>query len=228
MAETFKYFDLLDFPMFEKISKQSEFEPFGELSKIIGGLKQGDLAGVITTDQLTYAYLLHLALSSFPGNSYYLDVSSKISSKILESIGGNPDKVFFARVYSIKDVISALNYVEGNSLFALGSINIVGIDSSSLLQLKKLIGDKALWGIFFIEEQSLNELDLISEARRLLFLPELFEQLIVARTTYYRGRYKLTVTVLRTYPERLSSLGDHELIVDEEIKKILSQSTEGG
>lgn len=226
-TENVKYILGEKYVMFERISSANTFEPFGELSNIIGGIREGDTAGVIVTDQLSHAYFLHLALSNFQGNSYYLDVSSRVSPQIVSSLGGNPDMVFFGKVYSINDVFSALNYVQPGSLLIVGSLNLLNPSTEDVLNLRKIVHEKGLFAIVLVEEQALNELDLLGESRRLLLIPELYEQVLIGRINHYRGKYKLTVTVLRNYPEKLDSLGDHEIVIDEEVRKILSLGTEG-
>ncbi|BAA29199.1 218aa long hypothetical protein [Pyrococcus horikoshii OT3] len=213
--------------MFEKLESPKEFSPFKDLSKKIGGLREGDLVGIVVTDQLSHAYFLHLAVSSFPGFSYYLDLSSRLSMDVLSSLGGDPGRIFFGRVYTMGDIISSIKYVSENSLFVVGSLNALDPRKEDILALKSEISEKTLYGMVLIEEQNLNELNLPGEIRRLLIVPEVFEQILVGRISYYRGKYKLTVTVLRAYPDKLSSLGDHEFTVDEEVKKILFPNREG-
>ncbi|WP_048055874.1 hypothetical protein [Pyrococcus sp. ST04] len=192
--------------MFRKLASEPSLNVFGEISEIVGSLRQGDIAGIIVTDQLAYSYVLNLILSSV-GTFYYMDVSSRIHS----------GDILFARVYSLEDVFSALEFVDESSVIAVGSFNVLGINGKQLFEIKKMIDSKGLYGVFIAEEQNLNELDILGEARRIFDVPELFEQLLVVRVSHYRGKYKAGLTVLRTYLDNLASLGEHELSVKEEL-----------
>ncbi|AMM53069.1 hypothetical protein QDY65_06440 [Pyrococcus kukulkanii] len=193
--------------MFRRLSSIPSLEVLGDVSRLVGPLREGDLLGVIATDQLAYSYALSTAVESV-GRAYYMDVSSRIPP-----VSG---EVLFGRVYSMEEVLSGLDYVEDGSLVVVGSLNVLEPSKGDILKVKRIADRKGLYMMFVVEEPSLNELDLLSEAKRLFIVPEVFEQLLVLRISYYRGKYRLSLSVLRTYPDNLRALGEHEIQIKEE------------
>ncbi|AAL80189.1 hypothetical protein PFDSM3638_00250 [Pyrococcus furiosus DSM 3638] len=201
--------------MFRKISAEKTLNVFGPLSTILGELREGDWAGVIATDQIAYSYVLYTSLSSSE-LSYYVDISSRFSPELINK------EVFFAKAFSLSEILDATKEINDGSLLVIGSFQALKKEVEEILELKRITDEKGIHTLILVEEPLLNELNRLEESRRLLLIPEAFEQLFILRTSYYRGRYKFSLSVLRNYSDRLSTLGDHEVNVDEEIRRILS------
>jgi len=201
----------------EEISGIKPFEGFPvEFSR-------GSLSAVVSTDELAGALFVHTLLSEAlkAGRAYHVGPKRAFSPSILRALEVEPSNLLSANVYSAEELVRALNYVDENSTVLVSQFpTLGGISREALLELRRKVDDGSLTLVLHHETLTFNELDLPGEFSHLFLLPELFDSLLVLRTSSYRGHYRLNATVLKAPPEQIASLGDHSIPVDSLVKVI--------
>jgi hypothetical protein len=188
------------------------------------GLSEGSIAGIISTDELAEtAFLYHLVANALKdGPVYHIGPGTAFSVKLLKRLTDDVSNLYAGNVYSIDELVAALNVVEDRSLVVVSLFPaLLNRSAEGVVEVRKLVDGKGLILVLGHTTIELNELDLPGEFRRLYDLPEIFEALAVLRTSSYRGHYRLNMTVLKTPPEYVSSVGDHSIPIDSLIKPLL-------
>ncbi|AFL95891.1 hypothetical protein CL1_1694 [Thermococcus cleftensis] len=188
------------------------------------GLGEGTLAGFVFADELSETvFLHHLASSALKsGSVYHLGPGGVLSVRLLKRLAEDVSNLYAGNVYSLDDLLKALEAVDDGSLVLASRFPaLAGVSREGLLEVRKAVDRKGLVLVLGHSTIELNELDLPSEFRRFYTLPELFDALAVLRTSSYRGHYRLSITVLRAPPDYVSSLGDHSLPIDSLVKAII-------
>ncbi|WP_297552753.1 hypothetical protein [Thermococcus sp.] len=201
----------------EEISGIKPFEGFPvEFSR-------GSLSALVSTDELAGSILVHTFLSEAlkAGKAYHVGPKRAFSPSILRALEVEPSTLLSASVYSADELLQALDYVEDGSTVLVSQFSALrGVSGETILELRRKADEGSLTLVLHHETLTFNELDLPGEFARLFLLPELFDSLLVLRTSSYRGHYKLNTTVLKTPPEQIASLGDHSIPVDSLVKVI--------
>lgn len=210
-------------PMFFKPAElqSKEIKPFDDFPF---GLSEGSLAGIISADELAEAaFLYHLVAKALEyGPVYYVGPRASFSVKVLKRITEDVSNLYSGNVYSVGELIQALNAVEDGSLVVVSLFPaLLNRSAEGLVEVRKLVDRKGLILVLGHTTIELNELDLPGEFRRFYDLPEIFEALAVLRTSSYRGHYRLNMTVLKAPPDYVSAVGDHPIPVDSLVKPLL-------
>jgi len=188
------------------------------------GLSEGSIAGIISTDELAEtAFLYHLVANALKdGPVYHIGPGTAFSVKLLKRLTDDVSNLYAGNVYSIDELVAALNVVEDRSLVVVSLFPaLLNRSAEGVVEVRKLVDGKGLILVLGHTTIELNELDLPGEFRRLYDLPEIFEALAVLRTSSYRGHYRLNMTVLKAPPDHVSSVGDHSIPIDSLIKPLL-------
>ncbi|ASI98694.1 hypothetical protein [Thermococcus celer] len=188
------------------------------------GLAEGSLAGVIFTDELAETvFLYHLVANALKdGPVYHVGPGASFSVKVLKRLTEDVSNLYTGNVYSLEELVQALNLVEDGSLVVASPFpTLLNRSAETLVEVRKLVDGKGLVLVLGHSTIDLNELDLPGEFRRFFDVPELFEALAVLRTSSYRGHHRLNATVLRAPPEYVSAVGDHSIPVDSLVKPLL-------
>ncbi|WP_099211124.1 hypothetical protein [Thermococcus henrietii] len=201
----------------EEISGIKPFEGFPvEFSR-------GSLSALVSTDELAGSLFVHTLLGEAlkAGKAYHVGPKRAFSPSILRALEVEPSALLSASVYSADELLQALDYVEDGSTVLVSQFSALrGVSRETLLELRRRADEGSLTLVLHHETLTFNELDLPGEFARLFLLPELFDSLLVLRTSSYRGHYKLNATVLKAPPEQIASLGDHSIPVDSLVKVI--------
>ncbi len=210
-------------PMFFKPAEleSREVKPFEAFPLAFPG---GSLAGVVATDELAGAvFLYHLVSNALPnGPVYHIGPGGYLSVKLLRTLAEDVSNLYAGNVYTVEELIRALELVEENSLAVVSLFpTLLNRSGEAMVEIRRLVDRKGIVLILMHTTLELNELDLPGEFRRLYDLPELFESLIVLRTSSYRGHYRLNMTVLRAPAEYVASVGDHSIPIDSLVKPLL-------
>ncbi|ASJ04874.1 hypothetical protein A3L01_05660 [Thermococcus barossii] len=188
------------------------------------GLSEGSIAGIISTDELAEtAFLYHLVANALKdGPVYHIGPGTAFSVKLLKRLTEDVSNLYAGNVYSLDELVAALNVVEDGSLVVVSLFPaLLNRSAEGVVEVRKLVDGKGLILVLGHTTIELNELDLPGEFRRLYDLPEIFEALAVLRTSSYRGHYRLNMTVLKAPPDHVSSVGDHSIPIDSLIKPLL-------
>ncbi|WP_240924272.1 hypothetical protein [Thermococcus sp. 21S7] len=210
-------------PMFFKPAElqSREVKPFEEFPF---GLSEGSLAGIISTDELAEtAFLYHLVANALEnGPVYHIGPGASFSVKVLKRLTEDVSNLYAGNVYSVEELLQALNVVEDGSLVVVSLFpTLLNRSAEGTVEVRKLVDRKGLILVLGHTTIELNELDLPGEFRRLYDLPEIFEALAVLRTSSYRGHYRLNMTVLKAPPDYVPAVGDHSIPIDSLIKPLL-------
>ncbi|NJE55582.1 hypothetical protein [Thermococcus sp. 21S9] len=201
----------------EEISGVKPFEGFPvEFSR-------GSLSALVSTDELAGSLFVHTLLSEAlkAGKAYHVGPKRVFSPSILRTLEVEPSNLLSASVYSADELVQALDYVEDDSTVLVSQFpTLKGVSRETLLELRRRADEGSLTLVLHHETLTFNELDLPGEFARLFLLPELFDSLIVLRTSSYRGHYKLNATVLKAPPEQIATLGDHSIPVDSLVRTL--------
>jgi len=201
----------------EEISGIKPFEGFPvEFSR-------GSLSALVSTDELAGSLFVHTLLSEAlkEGKAYHVGPKRAFSPSILRALEAEPSTLLSASVYSADELLQALDYVEDGSTVLVSQFpTLRGVSKETLLELRRRADEGSLTLVLHHETLTFNELDLPGEFARLFLLPELFDSLLVLRTSSYRGHYKLNATVLKAPPEQIASLGDHSIPVDSLVRTL--------
>lgn len=195
-----------------------------ELTPLAGELGEGSMAGVITTDLFSHALLQYSSLSNALKagvRAYYIDPSNGFSMELFSRFGEG--EVLVGRVYSAEELVRALGVVEENSFVFVSNFSILGTAESDLMALRRLVDERGLYAVFSQNTLELNELNLSSEYRRFFVLPELYEYLLVIRSSSYRGHYRLNVSLSKLPPTHIKNVGEHSITVDEKAGLLLGE-----
>ncbi|WP_240921958.1 hypothetical protein [Thermococcus sp. ES12] len=188
------------------------------------GLSEGSIAGIISTDELAETvFLYHLVANALKdGPVYHIGPGTAFSVKLLKRLTDDVSNLYVGNVYSIDELVAALNVVEDGSLVVVSLFPaLLNRSAEGVVEVRKLVDGKGLILVLGHTTIELNELDLPGEFRRLYDLPEIFEALAVLRTSSYRGHYRFNMTVLKAPPDHVSSVGDHSIPIDSLIKPLL-------
>ncbi|ASJ09526.1 hypothetical protein A3L11_09900 [Thermococcus siculi] len=186
-------------------------------------LPEGGLAGVVFTDELAETvFLYHLMATSLgDGPVYYIGPGGP-SIRTLKKLAEDLSSLYAGNVYSADELVGALNVVEDGSVVIVTRYPaLLNRSAEKLVEIRKLVDEKGLILTLSHSTMDLNELDLPGEFRQLYDLPELFEALLVIRTSSYRGHYRMNLTVLRAPAEYVGSVGDHSIPIDSLVKPFL-------
>ena len=210
-------------PMFFKPAEleSREVKPFEAFPLAFQG---GSLAGVVATDELAGAVFLYHLVSNALSNGpvYHIGPGSSLSVKILKTLTEDVSNLYAGNVYTVEELIRALELVEENSLAVVSLFpTLLNRSGEAMVEIRRLVDRKGIVLVLMHTTLELNELDLPGEFKRLYDLPELFESLIVLRTSSYRGHYRLNMTVLRAPAEYVASVGDHSIPIDSLVKPLL-------
>ncbi|WP_238516366.1 hypothetical protein [Thermococcus onnurineus] len=210
-------------PMFFKPAEvqSREVKPFEEFPL---SFSEGSLAGIISTDELANTvFLYHLVANSLlSGPVYHVGPGSSFSIKVLKRLVDDVSNLYTGNVYSMDELLQALNLVEDNSLVVVSLFpTLLNRTAENIVGLRKTVDRKGLMLVLTYTTIELNELDLPGEFRALYTLPEIFESLAVLRTNSYRGHYRLNMTVLKAPAEFVSNIGDHSIPIDSLVKPLL-------
>lgn len=208
----------------EEISGIKPFEGFPvEFSR-------GSLSALVSTDELAGSLFVHTLLSEAlrAGKAYHVGPKRAFSPSVLRALEVEPSNILSANVYSAEELLQALDYVEDDSTVLVSQFpTLRGISGEALLELRRKADEGSLTIVLHHETLTFNELDIPGEFSRLFRLPELFDSLLVLRTSSYRGHYKMNVTVLRAPPESVSAVGEHSIPVTELVRLITGQGSRG-
>ncbi|WP_457742999.1 hypothetical protein [Thermococcus sp.] len=208
---------------FTPVTEVRGIKPFDDFPLEFG---DSTLSAVVSTDELAFLVFLHTFMASSPSGSvaYYLGPGRFFSLSILQRLDGDSSNVLIGNVYSMDELLEAINYVEnGSSVFVAQFPLLRGVTPEKLVELRRASDEGALKLVLGHHAVVFNELDLPGEFVRLFHVPELFDALIVLRTSSYRGHYKLNVTVLKAPPEQVSMLGDHSIGIDGLVRRMLGK-----
>ncbi|WP_297065956.1 hypothetical protein [Thermococcus sp.] len=205
------------------------FQPVEEISGIkpFEGFplefSQASISAIVSTDELAGSIFVHTLLgeSLRGGKAYHVGPKRVFAPGVLKALEVEPSNLLSASVYSGDELLQALEYVDDGSLVLVSQFPALkNISQETLLELRRKTDDMMLTLVLHHETLTLNELDLPGEFARLFLLPELFDALLVLRTSSYRGHHKLNVTVLKAPPEQIGNIGDHLIPVDSLVKLI--------
>ena len=185
---------------------------------------EGSLSGIVYTDELAETvFLHHLAASHLEdGPVYHVGPGVSLSLKQLMKLAGDISNLYAGKVYSTEELIEALRLVEAGSLVIVSRYPaLLNRSAEKLVEMRRIVDKKGLILVLNHFTLDLNELNLFGEFARLYDLPELFETLVVLRTSSYRGHYRMNLTVLRAPAEYVASVGDHSIPIDSLVKPFL-------
>ncbi|ALM75946.1 hypothetical protein [Thermococcus barophilus] len=196
-----------------------------ELSPLVGEVEEGSMVAVVTTDALSQTILQYSALANALNSgmtAYYLEPTNGFSLKLLNKLSENNENLFLGKVYTLDELSSALELVEDNSLVFVSNFSILENQSrEKLIKMRRIVDEKSLFLVLSHNTLEINELDLNSEFKRLFVIPELFEHLLVLRTSGYRGHYRMNISVLKAPPEFVKNIGEHSIPIDKKAKMFL-------
>ncbi|WP_245612469.1 hypothetical protein [Palaeococcus ferrophilus] len=195
-----------------------------ELTPLAGELSEGSIAGVITTDLFSQNLIQYSSLAGALNagvRAYYIDPSNGFSVELFSRFGEG--EVLVGKVYSAGELVRALEIVEENSFVFVSNFSILGAGEGDVVGLRRLIDEKGLYAVFSQNTLELNELNLNAEYRRLFVLPELYEYLIVIRSSSYRGHYRLNVSLSKLPALHIKNVGEHSITVDEKAKLLMGE-----
>ncbi|WP_227738486.1 hypothetical protein [Thermococcus paralvinellae] len=196
-----------------------------ELSPLVGELEEGSMAAVVTTDALAQTILQYSSLANALNSgitAYYLEPTNGFSLKLLSKLSENTENLFLGKIYTLDELSSALELVEDNSFVFVSNFSILENQSKEkLIKMRKTVDEKGLFLVLSHNTLEINELDLNSEFRRLFSIPELFEHLLVLRTSGYRGHYRMNISVLKAPLEFVKNIGEHSIPIDKKAKLFL-------
>ncbi|MDN5319895.1 MAG: hypothetical protein PWP49_315 [Thermococcaceae archaeon] len=204
---------------------KNAIELLEELTPLVGGLENSSIAGVITTDALAqnliqYSSIANALNSEIP--TYYLEPTNGFSTKLLSKFSEKSENILMGKVYTLGELLDALGMVRDDSFVFVSNFGVLEeIDKKGMLELRKIVDRKGIFLVLSHNALEINELNLISEFRRLFFVPELFEYLLVMRVSGYRGHYRLNLTVLKAPSEFVKNTGEHSIPIDSKVKMIL-------
>jgi hypothetical protein len=204
---------------------KNAIELLEELTPLVGGLENSSIAGVITTDALAqnliqYSSIANALNSEIP--TYYLEPTPGFSTKLLSKFSEKSENILMGKVYTLGELLDALGMVRDDSFVFVSNFGVLEeIDKKGMLELRKIVDRKGIFLVLSHNALEINELNLISEFRRLFFVPELFEYLLVMRVSGYRGHYRLNLTVLKAPSEFVKNTGEHSIPIDSKVKMIL-------
>ena len=205
------------------------FHPPGEDEGIVPfegfplSFPQGTLSAVISTDNLASSLFLSSSMASAlrGGKTYYIGPGKAPSPALLSRFDVEIDSFLTGNVYSTGELLEALNYVEPGSFVLVSRFPLLaGISAETVLGLRRVADERSLALVLHHDAVLFNELDIPGEFSRLFKLPELFDSLLVLRTSSYRGHYRMNITVLRAPPEMVSAVGEHSIPVTNLVKLI--------
>ncbi|USS41304.1 hypothetical protein NF865_03685 [Thermococcus aggregans] len=206
-------------------TQKKVIEILEELTPLVGGLENSSIAGVITTDALAQTLIQYSAIANALNleiPTYYLEPTNGFSLKMLNKFSEKSENVLMGKVYTLGDLLDALEMVLDDSFVFVSNFGILEeIDKKGMLELRKIVDRRGIFLVLSHNALEINELNLISEFRRLFFIPELFEHLLVMRVSGYRGHYRLNLSVLKAPPEFVKNTGEHSIPIDSKIKLIL-------
>ncbi|WP_258084053.1 hypothetical protein [Thermococcus thermotolerans] len=185
---------------------------------------EGSMSAMIAADELAETvFLYHLVANALEnGLVYHIGPGASFSVKVLKRIAEDASNLYAGNVYSVEELLQALNVVEDGSLVVVSLFPaLLNRSAEGIVEIRKLVDRKGLILVLGHTTIELNELDLPAEFRRLYDLPEIFEALVVLRTSSYRGHYRLNMTVLKAPPDYVSAVGDHSIPIDSLIKPLL-------
>ncbi len=196
-----------------------------ELSPLVGEVEEGSMVAVVTTDALSQTILQYSTLANALNSgmtAYYLEPTNGFSLKLLNKLSENNENLFLGKVYTLDELSSALELVEDNSLIFVSNFSILENQSrEKLIKMRRIVDEKGLFLVLSHNTLEINELDLNSEFKRLFVIPELFEYLLVLRTSGYRGHYRMNISVLKAPPEFVKNIGEHSIPIDKKAKTFL-------
>ncbi|ASJ12833.1 hypothetical protein A3L14_08025 [Thermococcus thioreducens] len=185
---------------------------------------EGSMSAMIAADGLAETvFLYHLIANALEnGPAYHIGPGASFSVKVLKRIAEDVSNLYAGNVYSVEELLQALNVVEDGSLVVVSLFPaLLNRSAGGIVEVRKLVDRKGLILVLGHSTIELNELDLPGEFRRFYDLPEIFDVLAVLRTSSYRGHYRLNMTVLRAPPDYVSAVGDHSIPIDSLIKPLL-------
>jgi len=205
---------------FQPVEEISGIKPFEGFPLEFG---RGSLSALVSTDELASSLFVHTVLSEAlkAGKAYHVGPKRAFSPSLLRTFEVEPSNLLSASVYSADELLQVLDYVEENSTVLVSQFpTLKGLSGETVLELRRKADDGFLTLLLHHEAITFNELDLPGEFVRLFLLPELFDSLLVLRTSSYRGHHKLNVTVLKAPPEQIANLGDHSIPVDSLVRTL--------
>jgi len=195
-----------------------------ELSPLVGELESGSLAAVITTDLFSQAIIQYSSISnalSLEKPAYYLEPTNGFSLELLNKFGGKGD-VLLGKIYTLDELLDAFEVVEDESFVFVSNFGVLeGLEKEKLIDLRKLVDKKGLYAVISHSTLEINELNLNAEFKHLFLVPEIFEYLLVLRTSSYRGHHRLNVSVLKATPLFIKNLGEHSIPIDKKAKLLV-------
>ncbi|WP_456367839.1 hypothetical protein [Thermococcus sp.] len=208
---------------FQPAGEVKEIRPFEEFPV---PFPQGTLSGVVSTDELAAVLFVHYFISRAlsMGRVYVLGPGRTVSPKILSTLGADASNVLVGSVYSPEELLSALSLVEDGAPVLISGLSLLDSSPMNIVEVRRVVDNKGLIGVLHNSPIVFNELDHPNEFTRLFKLPELFDSLIVLRTSSYRGHYRLNMTVFKAPPDLVALLGDHSIPVDSVVKPLLGKS----
>ncbi len=187
---------------------------------------EGSLSAILFGDELSEALLIYTLLSSVAPDKTVYSIGPGRLALPKEPLG-NVENLYLGRVYSLDEMVSALNLVSETSLVVVSEFPaLLNRSAEGLVKVRRIADDRGLILIITHETLEMNELNLPTEFAEHFLLPELFDSLLVLRTNSYRGHYRLNLTVLKAPLYAVSALGDHSIPVDSLIKPLLGLSHE--
>ncbi len=187
-------------------------------------LQEGSLSGFVFTDGLAETVFTHHLIASAleRGPVYHLGPGGLLSIGHLRKMVDDLSNLYAGNVYSVDELISALEGVEKGSLVIVSRFPALpGRSGEGLVEIRRIVDKKGLILVLSHFTFDLNELDLSGEFARLYDLPELFETLAVLRASSYRGHHRLNLTILRAPAEYVAAVGDHSIPADSLVRPFL-------
>ncbi|EEB73068.1 hypothetical protein [Thermococcus sp. AM4] len=189
------------------------------------GIERGSSIAMLFSDELSEVFLLaYLEAALLEGGKvYHVQVGGGFSPLVIRRIVSDTGNFHFGKTYRLQDVIGAMDFVEpGSALVVSGFPLLDGKNGSAVVKVLEKASERDLTLVLTHTPLVLNELDLFGEFRRYFEFPELFEYLMVARVTSYRGHYRLGISLLRAPGELVGLLGEHSVPIDKEIAPLLN------
>lgn len=207
--------------IFEKPEAPQSILPFqGFPVEVKLGSSSAVLYGDVHSSTLVTSYLQLALLEKLP--VYHVSVGGSYSPGAMEKLGKNLSEFYFGRAYSLSEIADAVSSIEeGSAVFISGFSLLPDLSPKGILELVDLADGRGLTLVLSHFSLSLNELDLPGEFRSHFYVPEIFDYLLVARTSSYRGHYRLNLSILKAPSEYLGRIGDHSIQVDGLIKPLL-------
>lgn len=189
---------------------------------------QGTLSAVVSTDNLSSTLFITSSLASALrlGKAYHIGPGRSASPVLIRRFGSNVENFLVGNVYSGKELVEALGYVDEGSFVLVSRFPLLaGTNPEVILEVRRIADEHSLRVVLHHEAMIFNELDIPGEFSRLFKLPELFDSLLVLRTSSYRGHYRMNITVLKAPPESVSSVGEHSIPVTELVRLITNRDS---